>query len=142
MNPSLLAQPDRLRLENDVDLRLLSALEMLQAKREADSLAQTPAEHSLCANACLLARALEHAHTHAPLFPDGQAVLAGLTPQEIGSLAERWAGLHQSENPGFNLSQSQLETLKKNSATAPQNAFAGASSNNSTPCRPNPEPSL
>ena len=41
------------------ELRLLSALEVLEARREAEGLARGEAEAALCANACLLARALE-----------------------------------------------------------------------------------
>ena len=46
-------------LDNGMRLRLLSALEILQARREADKLCQEEWERALCANACLLARALE-----------------------------------------------------------------------------------
>ena len=39
MGRSILAGRDRMSLENGFDLRLLSALEVLQARREADELA-------------------------------------------------------------------------------------------------------
>ena len=58
MGRSILAGQDRMSLENGFDLRLLSALEVLQARREADELAGDGRERALCSNACLLARAL------------------------------------------------------------------------------------
>ena len=42
-----------------MELRLLSALEVLEARREAAQLAESQGERALCSNACLLARALE-----------------------------------------------------------------------------------
>lgn len=59
MEGSILARRDCLTLDNGMRLRLLSALEVLQARREAGGLARAPKEHALCSNACLLARALE-----------------------------------------------------------------------------------
>ena len=56
---SILAGRDRLSLDNGFDLRLLSALETLQARREGMELAGDDRELALCSNACLLARALE-----------------------------------------------------------------------------------
>ena len=38
---SILAQRDRIGLDNGMDLRLLSALEVLQARREAEELARS-----------------------------------------------------------------------------------------------------
>ena len=42
-----------------LELRLLSAREVLEARREAAGLTREDRERALCANACLLARALE-----------------------------------------------------------------------------------
>ena len=67
MSLSILAQRDRLSLDNGMDLRLLSALEVLQARREAAELAGEDRERALCSNACLLARALEQ-EDGAPVF--------------------------------------------------------------------------
>ena len=55
----MLERRERLKLEDGRELRLLSALEVLEARREAEGLARGEAEAALCANACLLARALE-----------------------------------------------------------------------------------
>ena len=57
---SMLAGRDRMSLDNGFDLRLLSALEAIQARREGLELAADGPERALCSNACLLARALEH----------------------------------------------------------------------------------
>ena len=59
MGASILAGRDRMDLDNGMSLRLLSALEVLQARREAEELAQSERERALCSNACLLSRALE-----------------------------------------------------------------------------------
>ena len=40
-------------------MRLLSAAEVLEARREAGELAADERERAVCSNACLLARALE-----------------------------------------------------------------------------------
>ena len=55
-------------------LRLLSAQETLEARREAAELAADQREWALCANACLLARALERSETRQPVFASGQEV--------------------------------------------------------------------
>lgn len=82
-------------------LRTLPALELLQARREAAGLARDRRERALCANACLLARALEDKESGAPVFPDGRAVLAGLTAEEIGALAARWNAFRRANDPGL-----------------------------------------
>ena len=125
MAPSILAGQDRLPLKNGMELRLLSALEVLQARREAGELAQEDRERALCSNACLLARALEQAEDHTPVFADGRAVLAALTVEEIAALAGRWARFRQENNPGLGLTDGELEELKKNSMTAPASGFDG-----------------
>ena len=67
-----------------MELRLLSALEVLEARREAAQLAESQGERALCSNACLLARALESGEK--PVFDSGRAVLAGLTVATAGLL--------------------------------------------------------
>ena len=76
MEGSILARRDCLTLDNGMRLRLLSALEVLQARREAGGLARAPKEHALCSNACLLARALE-TEEGSPIFSGGEAVQIG-----------------------------------------------------------------
>ena len=65
----MLERRERLKLEDGRELRLLSALEVLEARREAEGLARGEAEAALCANACLLARALERGGQ--PVFAEG-----------------------------------------------------------------------
>lgn len=112
---SILAQRDRIGLDNGMDLRLLSALEVLQARREAEELARSDRERALCSNACLLARALERTEDRGPVFDSGEAVLAGMTVEEIGALAARWAAFRKEADPGLTLDREELENVKKNS---------------------------
>ena len=122
---SMLAGRDRMSLGNGFDLRLLSALEVLQARREARELASGDRERALCSNACLLARALERSEDRKPVFSDGQAVLAGLPAEEIAALAARWSRFSRENDPGLDLSEEALEEVKKNSVTAPASGCAG-----------------
>lgn len=80
-------------------LRALPALELLQARREAAELAADRRERALCANACLLARVLADQESGEAVFPDGRAVLAGLTAEEIGDLAARWSAFRRERDP-------------------------------------------
>lgn len=114
MEASILARRDRLTLDNGMQLRLLSALEVLQARREAEGLAQTPRERALCSNACLLARALETPEG-GPVFSGGEAVLAGLRVEEIAALSRTWSQFNREENPPLTMGQEEAEELKKTS---------------------------
>ena len=125
MEGSILAQRERVSLSNGMDLRLLSALEILQARREAGELAGEERERALCSNACLLARALEQGEDHTPVFESGRAVLSGLTVEEIAALARRWAQLRRESDPGLGLNGEELETVKKNSVPTPMNGCGG-----------------
>ena len=121
----LLGGARRKRLGHGLELRLLSAREVLEARREAEGLARGEAEAALCANACLLARALEREEDESPVFSDGRAVLAGLTVEEIGSLAARWSVLRRESDPGLNVTEEELENVKKNSAVTRENGCGG-----------------
>ena len=115
-----------MRLEDGRELRLLSALEVLQARREADELAQNEGELALCANACLLARALEE--NGKPLFSSGRAVLEHLSAREVARLAEQWDELDRAENPSPEDGEEAAQSLKKAWSTRLMNAFAGVCS--------------
>ena len=117
MEYSILAGRDRISLNNGMDLRLLSALEVLQARREAAELAGEERERALCSNACLLARALEHSEDHSPVFSGGREVLSGLTVEEIAALAGQWDAFRRESDPGLDLNREELENVKKNSVT-------------------------
>ena len=113
MGASILAGRDRMDLDNGMSLRLLSALEVLQARREAEELAQSERERALCSNACLLSRALETQEGE-PVFSSGREVLSGLRVEEIAALAERWSRFNRSENPALTMDAEQAEDVKKN----------------------------
>ena len=113
MDSSILARQDRVHLDNGMDLRLLSALEVLQARREAGELACEDRERALCSNACLLARALETQEGQ-PVFSGGREVLAGLRVEEIAALASAWNQFNREENPPLTMRQKQAEDVKKN----------------------------
>ena len=121
MSLSMLAGKERLCLGNGFDLRLLSALEVLQARREGSELAEDGRELALCSNACLL----ERSEDQTPVFSDGKAVLAGMTAEEIARLAGRWSGFRQENDPGLDLPEDGLEQVKKNSVTIPENGCGG-----------------
>ena len=127
----MLERRERLKLEDGRELRLLSALEVLEARREAEGLARGEAEAALCANACLLARALERGGK--PVFTDGEAALRGLSAGEIGTLARLWSGLNRAENPGPEDGEERVDALKKAWSTRLRRAFAGVCSKPSGP---------
>ena len=108
----MLERRERLKLEDGRELRLLSALEVLEARREAEGLARGEAEAALCANACLLARALETQEGEC-VFSSGEAVLSGLRVEEISNLARTWSRFNREENPPLTLSQEQADEVKK-----------------------------
>ena len=113
MSVSILAHRDWIDLKNGMRLRLLSALEVLQARREAEELIQGDRERALCSNACLLARALETTEGE-PVFSSGREVLVGLRVEEISALTQAWSRFNQEENPSLTMDQDQVENVKKN----------------------------
>ena len=121
---SILSRKDRLELGDGRQLRLLSAGE----------LAQSQGERALCANACLLARALERRGK--PLFSSGRAALEGMSAREIGELARRWNELDRAENPSPEDGEEAAQSLKKAWSTRLMSAFAGACSARFRPCPP------
>ena len=127
----LLEGMERLRLEDGRTLRLLSALEVFQARREAEEMAQGGEELALCANACLLSRALER--DGRPVFDSGRAALAGMSAREIGDLAGRWAAFDRGENPSPENGEEAAMPAKKAWSTRLMSAFAGVCSGRSTP---------
>ena len=96
----MLEKLERLKLEDGRELRLLSALAVLEARRGGQ-----------------------------PVFADGGAALAGLSAREIGALAGRWAAFDRAENPSPEDGEERLEGLKKAWSTRPMSAFAGVCSN-------------
>lgn len=113
---SLLNRKDRLTLKDGTQLRLLSALEVLEARREGEELAQGEGERALCANACLLARALEEKDK--PVFRSGREVLEHLSAREVANLARLWDELDRAENPSPEDGEEEARALKKPGAYA------------------------
>lgn len=132
MHQSLLSGPSELELEDGRRLRLLSAMEVLEARREADWLAQGERERALCSNACLLARAV--LRDGQAMFRDGSDVLERLSAEEIGVLAKRWAQFNAQVNPGLDTRDMQVEALKKVWSTPGKRGCTGACCDPFQPC--------
>lgn len=98
-------------------LRVASALEVLEARREAAGLAAGSEEQALCSNACLLARTLLRDGKR--IFEDGGAVLTALAPGEIGRLAAELGRLNEEENPSPEEPWEKSESRKKAWSTRP-----------------------
>lgn len=108
-----------------LELRLLTAMEVLEVRREAQALWREDREKALCSNACLLARALERGGK--PVFADGAAVLEGLSVEQIASLSGQWGEFSRRENPSAEDGE-RAETLKKAWGTRLMRAFSGVCS--------------
>lgn len=131
---SILAGAEALALEDGRQLRLLSAMEVLEARREAAWLARNDREQALCSNACLLARALEQEGQ--PLFRDGSDVLEQLTVEEISCLSKQWAAFNREVNPDVTADPQQIQQLKNVWSTRQRSGCTGACSEPSQPCLP------
>lgn len=123
--------PDRVKTPEG-ELRLLSAREVLEARREGDELAQDGDERALCRNACLVARALERKGR--PVFESGQAVLDALRVEEIARLADAWADFNRKWNPSPLDGEGRIARLKKAWSTRSMSAFSGVCSVYSALC--------
>lgn len=88
-------------------LHVLPAWEVLQARREAESLITNEAERALCGNACLLARAFRRGGK--PVYSSGEKLLHCASAEEIALLGRRYARLCRRETPGFG----ELDSIKK-----------------------------
>ena len=126
------AGPERTDAGGGRTLRLLSAQEVLEARREGDALARDSGERSLCRNACLVARALERKGK--PVFESGQAVLDALRVEEIAELADAWAAFNRRCNPSPLDGEQEIERRKKAWSTRIMSAFSGACSGCSALC--------
>lgn len=132
MHRSLLGGPSELELEDGRRLRLLSAMEVLEARREALWLAQGERERALCSNACLLARAM--IKDDRVVFRDGADVLAQMTAEEIGTLAKRWTQFNAQANPGPDAESTQVDALKNVWSTPGKSGCTGACCDPFQPC--------
>ena len=130
------ASPQK-RLSDGTVLRLLTAQQVLEARREALTLADGTREQALCSNACLLARAW--CRRGKPIYPTGKAVLEHLTVGRVQALARQWAAFDRTENPGLSAQAERVDALKKAWSTCRGSAFAGVCSKRSGRCRQNRE---
>lgn len=121
----LLEQPRRLELGGGWSLRLLSAWEELECQSEGEALAAEGRESALCANACLLAKAL--LKKGAPAFADGREVLEKLTAGQVAAAARRW-GEFDREHNAAPWDEKAVDEAKKAWSTRLMSAFAGACS--------------
>ena len=121
-------------LGNGVRLRLLTAGELLEARREAADLAKDGRELALCSNACLVARAVI-GRTGLPRYRDGRDVLDRLTPGRIEALAGAWSRFRKEEEPGLDLGRERLDALKKAWSTCRGSACGGVCSGALGRCR-------
>lgn len=99
-------------------LRLLTSRELLEAKREAASLAANGKETAVCSNACILARAVLKKGQQ--LYHSGSEVLSLCTPEQIENLTKQWAAFNREENPGLATNGVRLDQLKKSLDTSKQ----------------------
>lgn len=124
---SLVGEKRRRKVQDGRYLRNLTAMEVLEAKREALALASEERELALCSNACLIARAWED-EAGFPCASSGEEVLKALSVSEVGRLAGQWAAFESEENPGFSEHEERLEGLKKAWSTRRLSAFVGVCS--------------
>lgn len=124
--------PERLEVEGGLQLRLLSAFEVLQARGEARALAGEERELALCANACLLAKAVLQGET--PRFRDGEQVLREWTVEEISRLAKLWLEFNRKVNPGPGVAEEEADKLKKAWHTPERSGCTGVCCERFRPC--------
>ncbi|MDE7171213.1 MAG: hypothetical protein K2O11_04965 [Oscillospiraceae bacterium] len=125
MDRAFWAGPDRVKVKEGT-LRLLSAREVLEARREGDALAQDGRERALCRNACLIAKALERVGK--PVFESGQEALDSLRVEDIARLADAWAAFNRECNPSPMDGEEEISRRKKAWSTRVMSAFSGACS--------------
>ena len=132
MDGGFWAGPERTDAGGGRTLRLLSAREVLEARREGDALARDGRERALCRNACLVAKALERKGK--PVFESGRAALDALRVEDIAGLADAWAEFNRTYNPSPLDGEREIERRKKAWSTRIMSAFSGACSGCSALC--------
>lgn len=88
MSMSLFEFPRPVELGEGWSLGFLTAAQMLECRDQGEARAREERDKALWANAALLSRVL--LKEGEPAFPDGEAVLAGLTVGQIDGLTRRW----------------------------------------------------
>ena len=105
----ILTASPRQRLPGGVQLRLLTAQEVLEARRVV--------------------------RRGRPVYGSGEEVLHRLTVGQVETLARRWMAFYQEEGLGTGLERSRLDQLKKAWSTCRGSAFGGMCSNVLGRCR-------
>lgn len=125
MRGGILTLPRERELGRGLSLRLLSAWEELECRREGEELAGEERDRALCANACLVARTLRRNGEAA--FESGREVLERLTAGQIGLLAEKWGEFDRECDPAP-WDEGAVTEAKKGWSTRLMNAFSGVCS--------------
>lgn len=125
MRKSILNLPRYQDLGNGREFRLLSAWELMECRREGEELAKEERDGGLCANACLLAKALLKDQKRA--YQSGKEVLESLSAGQIGELARRWGEFDRACDPAPWDAEA-VDRAKKVWSTRLMNAFSGACS--------------
>lgn len=100
-----------------MELRVVPAMEVLQARREAMEKSGDDAQAlGMWMNACLLARAVYQDGKR--VFADGQALLRAVTAKRLSDWAQRYAALCEAEEPAC--SAENAERMKTALAQTPQ----------------------
>ena len=131
METGFWAGPERVAVLEG-ELRLLSAREVLEARREGDALTADGAERALCRNACLVARALERRGR--PVFASGREALDKLRVEDVERLSDAWAAFNREHNPSPLDGEEEVRRRKKAWGTRVMSAFSGACSACSALC--------
>ncbi len=126
MSGSILNLPAERALKNGRKMRLLSAWEELEARREGEELAASGRDKALCANAALLSRALLE-DDGCPVFQSGEEVLKTLTAGPIAEFARHWGEFDRSCDPAP-WDEKAVDEAKKDWSARLMSAFAGACS--------------
>lgn len=121
----LLGLPRERELGEGWSLRLLSAAEELEVRREGEALATEERDRALCVNACLVARGLRK--NGRVFFKDGRAAMERLTAGQIGALARQWGELDRACNPKP-WDEEAVDSAKKGWSTRLMSVFSGVCS--------------
>jgi len=121
----VLALPWERELGMGYTLRLLSAREEMECRREGEELAGGTGDGALCANACLVAHALWK--DGYPLYESGGEVLEKMTAGQVAAVARQWGEFDRECNPGP-WDRKAADAVKKGWSTRLMSAFSGVCS--------------
>ncbi len=119
-------------LPDGTHLRLLTAAEVLEARAAGQRMCVDEASLALCVNACLLAKAWWRGRK--PCAASGEEMLRRYPVSHIQGLAKAWAAFDREENPGFDLPEEEIDSLKKAWSTRLRSVLSGVCSERRTRC--------